>query len=191
MAEVSQQWARESTGRRSSSGHAPAFRKELASLRTYTIRTTVKRRSAEAGFSIIELLIVVAIVGIIAAVVVMAGRPIVRGQEGAAAVKSMQQSVWQGATMAASRGVRTNLVYTGTSLEVRNATTDAVIRSFELPAGASLNVTAGSAFLQFTPPGKVDAASLASLPSPLRITTTGGVYDLQISLIGEVKVTGG
>jgi len=148
-----------------------------------TLRTT-------GGFSIIELLIVLAILGIITGVVVMTGRPIVRGQEGLAAVKSMQQSVWQGATMAASRGVRTSLFYTGTSLEVRNATTNAVIRRFDFPAGASINVTAGTAFLQFTPPGKVDPTSLASLPSPFRITTTGGVYDLQISLIGEVRVSG-
>lgn len=157
-------------------------------LNTTVYSSSHHRRTRESGFSVIELLIVCAIVGIIAGVVVMAGRPVVRGQEGLAAVKSMQQSVWQGATMAASRGVRTNLVYTGTSLEVRNATTSAVIRRFDLPTGATLNVTVGSAFLQFTPPGKVDAASLAALPTPLRITTTGGTYDLQVSLIGEVRV---
>lgn len=165
----------------------PPERGGFLNVSSSTAPTHASRR--EFGFTVIELLIVCAIVGIIAGVVVLAGRPVVRGQEGLAAVKSMQQSVWQGATMAASRGVRTNLVYTGTGLEVRNATTSAVIRHFDLPAGATLNVTAGSAFLQFTPPGKVDAASLAALPNPLRIVTSGGSYDLQISLIGEVRVS--
>lgn len=147
-------------------------------------------RSGSAGFTLLEILIVLAIIAIIAGIAVMNGRPIVQGQEGAAAIRTMQQSVWQGATMAASRGVRTVLVLNGANLEVRNAVTNDLIRSFELPDQASLNVPDGT-LLAFTPPGKVDEATLGSLPSPLTITSNDNVYDLQISLIGEVRVTGG
>ena len=96
-------------------------------------------RARTAGFTLIELLIVIAIIAIIAGLAVMNGRPIVRGQEGAAAIKTMQQSVWQGATMAASRGVRTVLVLDGSDLEVRSSDNDELIRRFELPENASLN----------------------------------------------------
>ncbi len=137
--------------------------------------------------SILEILIAIAIFGAIAAVVVMTGRPIVRGQEGQAALRTMQQSVWQGATMAASRGVRTSLMLAGGNLEVRNVDTGEVIRSFELPDGASLNIDEGQV-LAFTPPGKVDEQTLKDLPNPFQITSNDATYDLQVSLIGEVRV---
>ena len=137
--------------------------------------------------SILEILITIAIFGAIAAVVVMTGRPIVRGQEGQAALRTMQQSVWQGATMAASRGVRTSLMLAGGNLEVRNVDTNEVIRSFELPDGASLNIDEGQV-LAFTPPGKVDEQTLKDLPNPFQITSNNATYDLQVSLIGEVRV---
>lgn len=143
-----------------------------------------------AGFSVLELLIALAIVAVVAGIVVMAGRPVVRGQEGQAALRTMQQSVWQGATSAASRGVRTSLVLSGGDLEVRNADSNELIRRFELPDEVSLNVEQGQ-ILAFTPPGKVDETTLASLPDPFRITSEQGTYDLQVSLIGEVRVARG
>lgn len=155
------------------------------------MRTTLNwQRAPDGGFTLLELLIVLTIIGAVAGIAVMSGRPIVRGQEASAAVKTMQQSVWQGATMAASRGVRTNLVVSGQTLEVQEASSGEVIRSFELSADASLNVGDGT-MLAFTPPGKVDSASLAALPTPLQLTSNGETFDLQISLIGEVRVTGG
>lgn len=143
-----------------------------------------------AGFSVLELLIALAIAAVVAGIVVLAGRPIVRGQEGQAALRSVQQSVWQGATSAASRGVRTSLVLAGSDLEVRNAESNELIRRFELPDDVSLNVEQGQ-ILAFTPPGKVDETTLAGLPDPFQITSQQGTYDLQVSLIGEVRMARG
>lgn len=147
-------------------------------------------KRSRAGLTLLELLVVLAIVGAIAGIVAIAGRPVVQGQEAAAAVRTVQQSVWQGATMAASRGVRTLLVLTNGVLEVRRADDDALIRSFALPSQASLNVEDGT-LLAFTPPGKVDEETLKDLPDPFRITAKDKVYDLEVSLIGEVRVAGG
>lgn len=138
------------------------------------------------GFTLIEVLIVMAIIGVMAGVVVMSGRPIVRGQDALAAVKTMQQSVWQGATMAASRGVRTRLELNGRFLDVVREDNSQRVRRFELPATASLN-TSNNPLLVFTPPGKVDVASLNLLPSNLTLTVDGKAYLLEISLIGEVR----
>ncbi|MBX3144852.1 MAG: prepilin-type N-terminal cleavage/methylation domain-containing protein [Trueperaceae bacterium] len=143
----------------------------------------------QSGFTLIELLIVMAIVGVMAGVVVMSGRPIARGQDALAAVKTMQQSVWQGATMAASRGVRTRLELNGRFLDVVREDNNERVRRFELPATASLN-TANDPLLVFTPPGKVDTASLNLLPNNLTLTVDGKSYSLEISLIGEVRATG-
>src|SRR5690606_9194993 len=107
------------------------------------------------GFTLIELLIVLAIIGVIAGITVMSGRPIARGQDARAAVKTVQQSIWQGATMAASRGVLTRLELNGRFLDVVRTDTNARVRRFELPTGAALN-TSNDPLLVFTPPGKVD-----------------------------------
>lgn len=146
-------------------------------------------RGRHRGLTLLEVLIVAAIVGVVAGIAVMAGRPVVRGQESSAAVKTVQQSVWQGATMAASRGVRTQLLLSGHVLEVRNEESGEVIRRFELPSDASLNVEDGP-LLAFTPPGKVDESTLPPADEPLRLTVGDRTYDLQVSLIGEIRATG-
>src|SRR5680860_101888 len=142
-------------------------------------KSTRRHNLHSSGFTLLELLIVLAIIGIVAGIAVMSGRPIVRGQEGRAAVRTMQQSVWQGATMAASRGVRTNLVLSGRTLEVLNADSGELIRSYELSEDVSLNIDDGTV-LAFTPPGKVDETTLQNLPSPFQITANDEVFDLQI-----------
>lgn len=141
------------------------------------------------GFTLLELLVVMAILAIVVGLVVMNGRPIVQGQAQQAAIRTMQQSVWQGATMAASRGVTTNLVLEGNELEVRNSNTNEAIRRFELPDDVTLNIADGT-ILVFTPPGKVLASSLNDLPDPFQITVNGEARTLEISLIGEVRVEG-
>lgn len=145
-------------------------------------------RPQEAGLTLVELLIVLAIVGIVLAIGFFNGRGLLEGRQEAAAVNSLRQSVWQGATAASARGRSVQLFLNGRSLEVRDGAT--VIRRDELPAGVSTNLPQG-VVLSFTPPGKVTPASLAAVEAISPYISTGkGVYHLQFSLIGEVRVQG-
>lgn len=142
-----------------------------------------------AGFTLIELLIVLAIIGIIGAIGVFNGRRALQSQQEQAAIVSIQQSVWQAATAAAARGVETELVRSGESFVVQYADEEnqtRTLRSFELPESVSTNLPQGRV-LSFTPPGKIDAATLQSLPDPVVVTTSDKTTTLMISLIGEVK----
>lgn len=149
--------------------------------------TSPNRRARAAGFTLIELLMVLAIAGLLGGIGFVSGRAIVRGQQSRSGLNSLQQSVWQGATAAASRGIRTELVRAGPELRIRNADNGAVLRTFELPDGVSTNLPQGTS-LVFTPPGKVDAGTLAALPEPLTVTANGTVYTVTVSLIGEVDL---
>jgi len=136
----------------------------------------------------IELLILLAILGLMAGVIATNGRRVAAGQQQRAAIASVQQSVWEGATAASARGVETELVRTATGLVVKETGSGTVLRSFDIPSAVATNMPMGQVLL-FTPPGRVDLASLQALPSPLTLTVNGHTFTVQISLIGEVKVT--
>jgi len=151
-------------------------------------RRKARRTRSTTGFSLLEMLILLAILGLVAGVVAVSGRRVAAGQQQRAALTSVRQSVWEGATAAAARGVATELVRTATGLVVREAGSGKVLRSFDIPSAATTNMPMGQVLL-FTPPGRVDLASLQALPSPLTLTVNGHTFGLQVSLIGEVKVT--
>ncbi len=134
----------------------------------------------------LELLIVIAIIGIIASIGVFNGRRILQSQEERAAITSIQQTVWQGATAAAARGSSTNLTRTGNVFTLTDASTSAALKRFELPPSVSTNLPEGLV-LTFTPPGKVDATTLDALPEQVTVSASGKTTELTISLIGEVK----
>jgi prepilin-type N-terminal cleavage/methylation domain-containing protein len=150
-------------------------------------RTSPVRRRSSAGFSILELLVVLAILAVAFGLVAIAGRGILQRSAERSVVNTVQQAVWQGATMAAARGVRTELVRDGDVLTVRRLADGEVLRTFDLEPGATLNLDDGQV-LVFTPPGSVLEASLDALPDPVRITAAGQTYELEVSLIGEVRV---
>lgn len=101
------------------------------------------------------------------------------------AVNTFQQAVWQGATAAAARGFRTELVHVGDELLVRRVSDSSVIRRYDLAAGVTVTVPGNpNPILTFTPPGRVLALPAGSV----QITADGVTYNLQISLIGEVRV---
>ncbi len=139
------------------------------------------------GFTILELLIVTAIMGTVLGLSFFGGRDILQGQQENAALNSLQQSIWQGATTAAARGTPTELVRSGSRLVVRRSDTQTVLRRFDLGNDVTTNLPDGQV-LTFTPPGKIDLASLQALPSPLLVKTPKKTYELTISLIGEVHM---
>lgn len=145
------------------------------------------RTRSTLGLTTIELLIVIAILAIVATIGIMNYRQVLRGQEERAAIQSIQQTVWQGATAAAARGVLVNLTRSGDVFTLAESVSGRVLKTFELPNGVTSNWPTGQA-LVFTPPGKVLPSSLTSLPESLEITSSEGrVTRLTVSLIGEVK----
>lgn len=134
------------------------------------------------GLSLIELLIALAILAVVLGLGFVAGREYLRRADERSAVNTFQQAVWQGATAAAARGFRTELVRVGNELLVRRVSDSSVIRRYEIAPGANLSVP-GNPILVFTPPGRV----LALPATPIQITADGVTYTLQISLIGEVR----
>lgn len=138
------------------------------------------------GITVVELLIVVAILGVLVGIAVLNGFRVFTGQEARAAVTSIQQTVWQGATAAAARGVVTRLSRSGDSFVLTDTSTDAALKRFDLPESVTFNWEDGQS-LNFLPPGRVEVSSLDALPNPLVIEADGVTSVLTISLIGEVK----
>ena len=139
-----------------------------------------------AGFSILELLVVIAIIAILGTIGATNGRRIAQDRTAEASLTTVQQSIWQGATAAASRGATIELVRTGAGLTLRDADSGATIRSWELDATVTTTLPEG-VVLRFLPPGKVDPATLSALPDDLTLTTLNHTYRLDVSLIGEVR----
>lgn len=147
-------------------------------------RNRSRRRS---GLSLIELLVLLAVLGVLLALAAIQGRAIAQRASERSVVNTFQQAVWQGATLAAARGFRTELVRDGDALEVRRVSTGAMLRRFELDPGASLNLQDGQVVV-FTPPGSIVVETLDALPDPIEIVAAGTTYELEVSLIGEVRV---
>jgi Tfp pilus assembly protein FimT len=141
------------------------------------------------GISVLELLIVLAIIGIVGGIGFLNGRRIATDQSAQGALATIQQSIWQGATAAASRGRDIELALQNGELSLQEAD-GTVLRSFELPDTVSTNLAAGAGqdgvALRFLPPGKVDLATLDALPDPITFQTSDATYRLSVSVIGEV-----
>lgn len=144
----------------------------------------VIRRNA--GVSLLELIIVMGIFAILVGLGAVGWNSFARRTAAQGAVATFQQSVWQGATAAASRGIIVELVREGNELQLINTNDgNAVLRRYEIPA--EVTFTAENPILRFLPPGKVELGSLQGLGGGLTINTGEGTYDLNISIIGEVK----
>jgi prepilin-type N-terminal cleavage/methylation domain-containing protein len=146
----------------------------------------LRRPRGSEGLTLIELLIVLAIIGIAAAMAFTNGRGIVQSQQERAALGSLQRTIWQGATGAAARGEVLELDRDGRTMSLRVADTGRVVRTVELPGDGDTTFPEGVS-LRFMPPGKVDPATILALPDPLTITADDTTYDIAISLIGETR----
>lgn len=137
------------------------------------------------GFTLLEVLIVIGIVGVLSGVAVIGWQGAARRNAARGSIATFQQSVWQGATAAASRGAVVELIQEGRHLVlIDTSNSDRRLRSYELPRGVEIPVD--NPILRFLPPGKVDSDSLSSLPEDFTLDTGEGQYRLRISVIGEV-----
>lgn len=138
--------------------------------------------SSKCGFTILEILIVLAVLGVVLGISAIMGRGALENQEDLSAIRSIQQSIWQGASAASARGRNTELIHTGRRVEVREVGTGRLIRTEELPIG----VTTSLPNLIFTPPGKISATSFALVTDGISVSTAKATTLLRVSIIGEV-----
>jgi prepilin-type N-terminal cleavage/methylation domain-containing protein len=142
------------------------------------------------AFSLLELLIVLAIIGVVAGLGFLNGRRIAERQSAQGALATIQQSIWQGATAAAARGATVELVRAGNDFTLqllRPGVDPEVLRTFEIPDDAITNLGGeGGLILRFLPPGKVDLDTLRDLPETITFQTDSSSYVLRVSMIGEV-----
>ncbi len=142
------------------------------------------------GFTVIELLILTAIVGAVFGIALLNGREVLQGQERQATVRSVALMINRGATAAASRGVSARLSRSGDTLTLTNIGSGAVLRTMTLPPSVSTNLPEGD-LITFTAPGRLLFEPTFPLIGGVRgieITADGRRYDLLLSIIGEVKV---
>ena len=144
--------------------------------------------SSKKGFTLLELLIVVAIVGVVLGIGVINGQRIAAAQEQRAAVQSVRLLISQGATAAASRGITGKLVRTGDTLTAINTSSNSVMGKVELPEDVTSNLPEGD-LLDFLPPGKLKFEDtfprVGSIPT-FTITALEKTHTLQVSIIGEI-----
>lgn len=138
------------------------------------------------GLTLVEVLIVLAIIGIILGLGVFNGRQALTAQQERAAVNSIRQAAWQGATAAAARGRAVHMTVEDGELLLRlESASGRVLRREELPRDLETNIPEGT-LLEFTPPGKVVPGSLPA-PGDYWVGAAGRTLELEFSMIGEVQ----
>lgn len=143
-------------------------------------------RRSQAGFSVLELLIVLAIIGVVVGIGVFNGRQALDRQQERAAFNSLRQTVWQGATAASARGQRVFLQLSGRELSLRIGSAGGTqLRSENLPAGVDTNLPQGT-ILIFEPPGKIQSDLLPEA-GEYWFEAGSSRLDLIFSIIGEVE----
>ena len=140
------------------------------------------------GFTLLELLIVLGILGIILGISVLSGQRVLRGQEERAALHSFRQAVTSAATAANSRNAFMTIFMRDDKLVVRDVSNGRELRTYPVPESVQTGLPVGSPFLEFGPNGKVTAQYANASRLNFTFQTSTKTYDLEVSLIGEVRV---
>ena len=144
------------------------------------------------GFTLLELLIVLGILGIILGIAVLSGRQILNGQEERAALHSFRQAVTRAATGANSRNTFITLRIEDNSIIIRDTETLRDIQSYPIPRSVQITDTSGNTlegrFLAFGPSGKVSDQILTADNLKFRFQANDTTYTAEVSLIGEVRI---
>jgi type II secretory pathway pseudopilin PulG len=138
-----------------------------------------RRRSA---ITLLELLVVLAVVAIAAGIAAMGWRGLTQREEARAALVSLRHALWQGATSAAARGSTLTLSWDGDELVLFDPD-DAVVRRWDFASTVPTSLEPGP-LAAFMPPGR-----LATVPEPFTVEVNGRVATVEVSLIGETEVS--
>lgn len=145
----------------------------------------IQRGLKTQGFSTIELLIVIAIIGILAGIALLNGRQIINKQNEVASIQQFKQLLARASTAANAQGKVGTLKRSGPVLEVLDGD-GKVIVDMTLDKKVVTNLPEGNS-LVFLTTGRISTTSLAAL-NDLEMQAAGKTYALVISAIGELKV---
>ncbi len=139
------------------------------------------------GFSLLEILVILAVLGILLGMAIFAGRDIIKKQNELQSVNQLRQLLWQAGTTVNARAVTGQLTRTGNVFKVVDVTdpTKSILEA-TLNSNVTSNFPVGESLI-FLSSGRIDTTSLGSLPNPLTITAAGKTFKLTISVIGEIK----
>lgn len=146
----------------------------------------------QSGFSMIEIMLVVAIVGIIASIGFVQGRRLLNKQTESSTITAITQTLARGSSAASARGEEVILRKSGNQLFLVRGTDS--FGFVDIPASATLKTKAGVALaanidlLSYSPKGLIDATDIANNFSPLQLITADKSYKLTASIIGDMKV---
>jgi prepilin-type N-terminal cleavage/methylation domain-containing protein len=141
------------------------------------------------GFSLLEILVVLAVLGILLSIAALVGRDIIRKQNELSAVSQVKQLLWGAGSSVNARGTSGVLRRTGNKLEIIDTLTTSpnkTLSEVTLDSAVTTNLPSGDS-LVFLSSGRIDSDTLAALPNPLTVTGAGKTFKLTVSVIGEVK----
>jgi prepilin-type N-terminal cleavage/methylation domain-containing protein len=136
------------------------------------------------GFSLLEILVVIAVIGILAGIGLFNGRQIIRNQNEVASIQQLRQLIARATTAVNAQGKSGTLNRSGTLLKVVDGN-NKTLMEMTLDKNVVTNLPQGNS-LVFLPTGRISSASLAALPA-LEMQAAGKTYGLQISVIGELR----